>query len=237
MIFRDIQLLTETKYRNTVEEQHLYLQELEQYGYLMHYWENLRDLFCLNIPKNFDFDGMSKLNIQFGGFKGVAYQAPGKDGIAVFKRDDFQFDEFCQLSEKDKDLKSLFYLEDSLRSICEMLDLPEIKLLQIRQISEVIKRQNFEFFRLHKKTSKWNSSRTLRAVTTLHHKKGGIDAEFEVVDKAGHVAFSEKIIEGRFWEAVWFDLWKGYWEGPKFVIDNRVGFEFYSTGNMTKYVI
>lgn len=237
MVLSDIQLITKTQYRNTVEEQHLHLQELEQSRYLMRYWENLRDLFCLHLPKNFELCGVSKLNIQLGDFEGVTYQVPGKDGIAVFKRNDFHFDDFCQLSEEEKDLKSLFYMEDSLINICETLDLPEVKTVQIKQIAGDIKQQNFKFSRNHKKTSKWNSTRTLRAITTLHHKKGGIDVDLEVVDKAGKVVFSDKIVDGRFWESVWFDLWKGYWEGPKFKIENRVGVDFYSTEDMTKVVI
>jgi hypothetical protein len=237
MALSDIQLITKTRYKNTVEEQHLYLKELEQSRYLMRYWENLRDLFGLHLPKDFELDGISKLNIQFGDFEGPKYQSLGKDSIAVFKRNDFHFDEFCQLSEKEKDLKSLFYIEDSLINICNGLEFSDDKTIQIKQIAEDIKKKNFEFTRNYKKTSKWNSSRTLRAITTLHHRKGGIDADLEIIDKTGKVIFSEKIVDGRFWEAVWFDLWRGYWEGQKFRIENRVGEDFYCTEDMTKVVI
>ena len=231
MKFTDVQLVLGLRHKNTPEEQQLFSAELERSRYLMHYWENVRNIFCLNIPKRSDLGGISKLNVKFGEFEGDAFLFPGDDGIATYRRNDFDFDEFQGLSDKDKDLESLQYLEDSLLQTCEYLSLGESSKHQIRQIADSVRQQNFEFSKVHKKTSKWNTSRSLRAVTKLHFKKGGVDAELTVSDRDGNVVLRELIIDSQLWESVWYDLWKGFWEDSAFVIEDRVGSKFYRTAD------
>lgn len=177
----------------------------------MRYWDNVRDLFCLNIPSNVEFLGISKLNIQFGKFEGDYFIAPGKDGIATLLRDDFSFNEFCEMTEEEKDEISLEYIESSLIRICERFDVPSDTRRLFKSAILKIRENGFEQIKIHKKTTKWHRSRKYRAITRIHFRKGGIDANLEFLDSNGVLIYSKKIIEARIWEVVWFDLWKGVW--------------------------
>lgn len=219
MIFRDVQLL---HYGKLGEDR------FEQNRFLMSIWENLRDIFCINLPEKMDLGGISKVNIYLGSFDGSAYESPSSNGIAVFRRADFIFDDFCALSDHEKQEASLFYIENSLLQICQILNTPEKTVHDITAAANTVRANNFELRRVYKKTTKWNKSRSLKAVTELHHKAGGIDAYVFMLDAKENLVAQYKIIEGRFWEAVWFDLWKGYWQGSNFVIENRVGKKYCS---------
>ena len=219
MIFRDVQLLNYGKHSD---------ERLEQNRYLMFYWENLRDIFCINLPNKLDLIGISKLNIQLRNFDGNEYQSPSLDGIATFRRNDFDFDEFCELPDHEKSVKSLYYIEDSLLTVCKKFKAPEETISAIRSAAEAVISSNFEHYRIHKKTTKWNKNRSLRAVTHLHHKNGGIDANLVVTDKLGNIKLKTKILNNQRWEVVWSDLWKGYWKDSSFVIEDRVGKTFSS---------
>ena len=57
MKLRDIQILNNGKHSE---------EKLEQNRFLMFYWENIRNLFCMNLPDDIELFGISKLNIQLG---------------------------------------------------------------------------------------------------------------------------------------------------------------------------
>ena len=97
MIFRDVQLI------DTVLDK-------DQSRYLMSDWENVRDIFCTFLPKKFDFNRISKLNIYRGPFEGEDFKEALGDGIASFHRSDFEFGSFAELSESKKNELSLFYV-------------------------------------------------------------------------------------------------------------------------------
>lgn len=219
MIFRDVQLIY---YGKSAELR------LEQNRFLMEIWENLRNIFCINLPTKLDLGGISKVNIYLGNFDGSAFESPSSNGIAAFRRSDFIFDEFCTLSDHDKQETSLFYIEDSLRQICRILNTPEQTIIDLAAAAAAVREGNFEIRKVYKKTTKWNKNRSLKAVTKLHHKTGGIDVDLFILDPKENIVAQYKIIEGRFWEGVWFDLWKGVWQGSNFVIENRVGTVFCS---------
>lgn len=181
----------------------------------------------MHLPDDIDLLGISKLNIQLGKFEGNPFLGPDNRGIAVFKRSDFSFENFCELSEADKDNESLSYVENSLVSICDQFDVPSIVKGQIRSAAQSVRECGYEYEKIHRKTSRWHKSKKMRAITKLHFKRGGIDAVLEIVDKYGEVVSSHKIIESRFWEAVWFDLWKGIWKENTFVIEGRTGEMFF----------
>ena len=166
--------------------------------------------------------GMSKLNIMLGSFEGEEYLPPSSNGIATFRRNDFSFNEFCELSEQAKDLKSLYYIEDSLIKVCRKLKASDETLTVLKSVAKEVQKSNFVLHRVHKKTTKWNKSRNLRAVTNLQHKKGGIDVEVVISDKQGSILFSQQIVTNQFWHSVWFDFFKGGWDGSTFVIRSRV---------------
>lgn len=223
MKFKDVQLQNSGRHSE---------EKLEQNKYLMFYWENIRNLFCMNLPDDIDLLGISKLNIQLGKFEGDSFLKPDNRGIAVFKRSDFQFEEFRQLSEEDKDDASLNYVEDSLLTICDQFYVPSTVKNVFRRAANSVRECNFEYKKVHPKTSKWHKSKRMRAVTTLHFKKGGIDAVLEILDQEGGIVSRHKIIESGFWEVVWFDLWKGSWKDNSFVIEGRTGetlFEIHSS--------
>jgi len=69
-----------------------------------------------------DLVGISKVNKYLGKFDGEDYIEPSSDGIATFRRDDFEFREFEKLSIQEQNEKSLYYIEDSLLKICDKFD-------------------------------------------------------------------------------------------------------------------
>ena len=214
MIFGDVQLVNAGKHSE---------EKLKQNRYLMDYWENLRDIFCTFIPSKMDLVGISKVNIYLGKFDGEDYIEPSSDGIATFRRDDFEFSEFEKLSTQEQNEKSLYYIEDSLLKICEKFGVSSEVSNQIQEVAQEVLENNFELKRTYKKTTKWNKSRTLRAITILHHKVGGIDVEFSILNKKGEILASHKLMTDAIWNTVWFELFKGSWQDSTFVIENRVG--------------
>ena len=223
MYLKDIHIYKHFKYKNTKEEQHLLLQEMEQDKKYRPYWINIRDLFSMRIPTKFNFLNIFKFNIELDDRTQLEFKLPDKNGIATYVRNDFCLNEFSKLSDLEKNIKTLFYIEDSLINICERYDLTDETVSVIRNIVVSIKDSNFEHFLIHKKTTKWHSGRKYRAVTKLHFKKGGIDANIEIVDKKNNVIISKNILANEFWENIWFVLAKGYWEKESFLIENRVG--------------
>ena len=89
MIFRDVQLVTAGKHSE---------EKLAQNRYLMAYWDNVEDIFCTLLPNKIDLIGISKVNIYLGQFDGKDYISPSSDGIAIFRRDDFDFEHFKSLN-------------------------------------------------------------------------------------------------------------------------------------------
>jgi hypothetical protein len=214
MYFRDVQLLNSGKHSED---------KLKQNRYLMSYWDNVRDQFCLHLADDLELLDISKLNIQFGEFEGEPFTKPDRRGIALFRRNDFIFEDFFALPEDEKEVVSLGYIEDSILSLCKTYSVPTEILDRIQNASKKVRDSGFQHIKTHKKTSKWDKSRKFRAITKLHFKKGGIDAHLEISDKFGDTITSQKIVDSRMWEAVWFDLWKGTWIGNSFVIENRTG--------------
>lgn len=222
MYLRDVQLVNSGKHSE---------EKLEQNQYLMRYWDNVRDQFCLNLPDKLDFLGIAKLNIYLGDFSGPAFEEPDKRGIAIFQRSDFDYSDFVALTEEEKDLISLAYLESSALAVCKEKSAPKKLEDQIKAVAKKVRDSDFQHTKVHKKTSKWNKSRTLRAVTQLCFKKGGVDAYLEIIEKSGNTTSRQKMVESRTWEAVWFDLWKGAWVDDTFVIETRVGDKYFEASS------
>jgi len=216
MIFRDVQLVNGGKHSN---------QKLEQNRYLMKYWDNVQDIFCTFLPNKIDFNGISKLNIYLGDYDGEDYLPPSTDGIASYRRSDFNYSEFCSLTETEKNLKTLFYIEDSISKVGKELKVPNETLDVLKNVAHDVLSNNFEIYKIHKKTTKWNKSRSFRVVTKLHHKVGGIDVDISLLDKQGNALCTSKVESNQIWNSVWFNYFKGTWDGSAFVIENRVGQE------------
>ena len=228
MIFNDVQLLNSGKHSDA---------KLEENVFLMKYWENIRDLFLIYLPDNFDFLGMKKLKVKLGPFEGDAFIPAGEDGIATFKIQNFTYEFFYELSEEEKNEKSLSYIEEALTKICDQFKLPSDIKETVKKTAQLVRENSFEHFRTHSKTSKWHKSRKLRAVTELHFKKGGINATLIITNKSGDIIIKQNIFESKFWESAWFDLWKGYWIDNKFKIENRTGKVYFETRSFDEIAI
>lgn len=222
MIFRDVQLINAGKQSE---------ENLAQNRYLMAYWENLRDIFCTLLPSKFDFYGISKLNIYLGPFEGENFTEASADGIAIYRRCDFDFSEFKKLPEQDKNERSLFYVRDSLLALCKRFELSDQVSEIIRKVSKQVLENNFELKREYKKTTKWNKARNLRAITELNHKVGGIDVNFTLVNKQGVTLAKHCLFSKAIWNTVWFELFVGTWEESNFIIENRVGTRVFTFNN------
>lgn len=223
MYLTDIDIYKTNKYKNTQHEQHLLLIELEQNHYLRNYWENLRDLFCIKLPEKFNFLEISKFNVQLGSFKGDKFVRSREGGVATYKRDDFDFNEFEKLSESEKNLESIRFIRNSLLDVCEIQSVDSSYVELFDRICDEIVEDAFELRRTFSKTTKWNKSRDVRAVTLMHHKVGGIDVSVNFMNKAGDSIYSALVVENQFWESVYFDIWIGYWMDSKFIIENKNG--------------
>jgi len=219
----DIEIYKLLKYRNTEEEQHLLAIELNQNLYLKSYWDNIRDLFCLNLPKKMDFFEISKVNIELGKFEGDKFEISRTNGIATYKIEDFNFNQFEKLSDLEKNIQSLDYIRSSLLDICNILNADTHHINLFNTICDKILSENFELARTFPKTTRWNKSRNIQAVTLMHHKPGGINVSVKFTNKDGDEIYTELIIENRFWESIYFDIWKGYWIDSKFIIENKNG--------------
>jgi hypothetical protein len=216
MIFRDVQLVNGGKHSN---------QKLEQNRYLMKYWDNVQDIFCTFLPNKVDFRGIAKLNVYLGDFEGEEYLSPSTDGIASYRRNDFSYSEFANLTETEKNVKSLYYIEDSILRVGEKLKVPNETLDVLKVAANKVLNSNFEIDLIHKKTTKWNKSRNLRVVTTLHHKVNGIDVDISLLNKEGVTLCSHKVESNQIWNSVWFNYFKGSWDGSAFIVEDRVGEE------------
>lgn len=216
MIFRDVQLVNGGKHSD---------QKLEQNRYLMKYWDNVQDIFCTFLPNKVDFQGIAKLNVNLGDFEGEEYLSPSTDGIASYRRRDFNYSEFVNLSETEKNVLSLYYIEDSILRVGKKFNISNETLDVLKGVANKVLNSNFEMYVTHKKTTKWNKSRSCRVVTTLHHKVGGIDVDISLLNKQGSTLYSQKVELNQIWNSVWFNYFKGTWVGSVFVIENRVGEE------------
>lgn len=214
MIFRDVQLVNGGKHSD---------QKLEQNRYLMKYWDNIQDIFCTFLHNKVDFQGIAKLNVYLGDFEGEEFLPPSRDGIASYRRSDFNYSEFMSLSEAEKNVKSLYYIEDSLLKVSEKLGVSNETLDALKDVANKVLNSSFELFVTHKKTTKWNKSRSYRVVTTLHHKVGGIDVDISLLNKQGVTLYSQKVESNQIWNSVWFNYFKCAWDGSSFVVENRVG--------------
>ena len=221
MYLSDIQIYKVGNYQNTVEEQHLYLLDLEQSKYLMTYWENIRDLFCLKLPQKFNFLNISKFNIRLGDYNGEQFETSKIGGISTFKRNDFDFNEFTELKDKEKNLFSLELVRDSLIKVCQMHGISINVIGVINDICDSIISEEFSLTREFSKTTKWNKSRSLRAVTYMHYKQGGIDVFVEIIDKNGSAKLKALVLENCLWEFIWFEVWKGYWLDSDFILEDK----------------
>ncbi len=214
MRFRDVQLVNRGKYTH---------EKLEQNLALSYYWENVRNLFCIHLESDLEILGISKLNIKLGNFDGEVYEPPAKDGIAIYKRDDFSYQNFSELSEGQKDEKSLFYIQDSLAKICANHKVPKTVIDAVDASAQKVRDNNFEHERNYKKTTKWNKKKSIHAITLLHYKKGGIDATVLFKDKQGNTLKSNKVLANEPWENIWHCLWQCEWTDTLFVIKNKTG--------------
>ena len=158
MYFRDVQILNSGKYSG---------EKLRQNRYLMAYWDNIRDLFCLHLLRHIELAGTSKLNIKFGEFEGEPFLEPDNRGFTTFRRNDFLFNDFFNLPEEEKDIVSLGYIENSVMSICERFNVPSGTQKQFQDVAKKVQASGFEYSRVHKKTSKWHKSKKVRAITSV----------------------------------------------------------------------
>ena len=113
-------------------------------------------------------------------------------------------------------------LADGLRALCKRTGVSAAPGLEA--ISRTAQTQ-FRHQRTLLKLRKSNPSRRVRAEVMITHRRGGTDVSLRLTHRATGLVSEEPLVSGQYWPSIWFDFFRSRWEGPDFVVTDRVGKE------------
>ena len=179
----------------------------------------VQNIFWYQIPKKFEFDRTSKLNIQITSKIPEPKYINIGDGIAIYTFGGFNFKDYFQKSILERNNTILKVLETAISDILKKENLKKMELLKI---IESISANEFQYQTESKKLSKWNKNRSLRASITYVIDQYGQNAFAKIIDKNGIETHNEHLIENHVYE-YYNNLFKTKWTNSSFQIIKRNG--------------
>ncbi|MDT0622671.1 hypothetical protein [Croceitalea vernalis] len=179
----------------------------------------VQNIFWYQIPKKFELDGISKLNIQITSKIPKSNYRNSADGISEYTFGGFDFEKYFKKSIVDKNRTILKVLETA---ISDILKSDKKKSSELLNITKSIAVNGFKYQTESKKLSKWNKNRTLRALVVCSVDENGQNAFVKIVDENGIEVLNEHLIKNNIYE-YYNNLYKTNWTEKKFQILTRDG--------------
>jgi hypothetical protein len=179
----------------------------------------VQDIFWYQIPKKFELNGISKLNIQITSKIPESNFRNSADGISEYTFGGFDFENYFQKNVVDKNRTILKVLETA---ISDILKSDKQKSSELLKITKSIFANGFKYQTESKKLSKWNKNRTLRAFVIYSIDENGQNAFIKIIDKNGNEVLNEHLIKNNIYD-YYNNLYKTNWTENKFQIIKRDG--------------
>src|SRR6478736_2584967 len=171
---------------------------------------NVQDTFLYQIPKKFEFDQISKLNILIT----TSAQENQKftrliDGVVVYNYSGFDFGNYFTLSSKEQNLEILRILRMTIEDIGKnTTDKGEVLL----KITDLILESNFELVQENKRLSKGTTDKKYHATVSLVVNGEGQNAFVDILDKDENKIIHDHLLTSIDQE-FWMDHFSSKWDG------------------------
>jgi hypothetical protein len=181
---------------------------------------NVQDIFFYQIPKKFEFNGISKLNISITlsplrSEKLMRYF----DGIVEYNYSGFDFEKYFLLSRTEQNLAILKILRTAIEDIGKDTgDKREVLL----KITDSILDNDFELKRENKKLSKQTKDKKYNASVSVKVNGEGQNAYVDIFDKDGNHVVHDHLLKNLVYD-FWTNLHSSKWDGHTFKILDRDG--------------
>ncbi len=214
MPLRDIQLTLENR-------------SVKELLYTEQCFENIRNVFCGKLGKNWRAGDVSKLIIKLGSRK-TPPKAVWSGGFWEICRDDFDLAVFMAASKAEQNEIALRLAEISLIELAEYF---HVDPAPVRAAAQATREAGFRHVREYKKASRQHPGNQLMAKVFITYRRGGWGTEAEVrfFDRRKNLLGTESIVKNQLWLTVHFDLWRGAWRDDTFEIVDRVGKTYFKS--------
>lgn len=199
----------------------LFLNHSELEGCAHHAYSHIEFIFPINLPKKYDIDGASKINIIYGApHPPRGWYIPGRENgsISEIYFPDFDPSKIKEAKPKEREIIATELIRDGLINLCKHRKTDSEP---VREAARQTIEAEFRHGWVHTKTSKSTSDRRFRLETHLQIGSEGIDVEF-VFLRSKEIIHREAYPSERFYDSIWFDLWSIEWQGQSAVIRDRV---------------
>jgi len=181
---------------------------------------NVQDMFFYQIPRKFEFEGISKLNILItSSAQGDQRLTKYFDGIVEYNYPGIDFEEYFTFSREEQNHVILRILRETIEDIGkDSADKKEILL----EITDSIINNNFELVRESKKLSKRTRDKKYLAFVSVKVNGEGQNAFIDISDKDGNKIIHEHLLTNLVYD-FWTNLYSSKWDGHTFKILDRNG--------------
>ncbi|QNK78087.1 hypothetical protein H7F37_03105 [Winogradskyella sp. PAMC22761] len=179
----------------------------------------VQNIFWYQIPKKFEFDGISKLNIQITSKIPKSNYRNSTDGISEYTFGGFDFENYFHKNITERNITIIKVLETA---ISDILKADKQKASELLKITKSISANEFKYQTESKKLSKWNKKRSLRASIAYVVDENGQNAFVKIIDKNGIEVLNKHLIKNTVYE-YYNNLFKTNWTEDKFQIIKRDG--------------
>jgi hypothetical protein len=181
---------------------------------------NVQDIFFYQIPKKFEFDKISKLNILITD-KVQENQRLTRmiDGVVVYNYSGFDFENYFTLPSREQNLEILRILRMTIEDIGKnTTDKGEVLL----KIIDSIPKNNFELVQENKKLSKGTRDKKYSSSVSLVVNGEGQNVFVDILDKDENKIIHDHLLTSLDQE-FWIDHFSSKWDGHTFKILYRDG--------------
>ncbi len=177
----------------------------------------VQDIFWYKIPSKFEFHGISKINIRLQESPVVDAFHRYLDGITEYRYGGFDFQNYFEQPTGVRNSIILDVLRAGLKAIP---DVDTEKLNVLLEITNFIKDSNFVYEFESRKLSKYNRSRTVRAIVSFKVDNNGQNAYLKIVSKSGETLRTTHLLKNVLFEYR-DNLRRTRWKGDIFEILNK----------------
>jgi hypothetical protein len=181
---------------------------------------NVQDIFLYQIPRKFEFKGITKMNI-------LITKTPNRDprylkfidGIIEYNYPHFDFEKYFTLSRGQQNLEILKVLRETIEDIGS--DAPDKKEILLK-ITDSILDNDFEFRQESKKLSKRTRDKKYSASVSVKVNGEGQNAYVDILDKDGSQILHDHLLKNLVYDFS-ANLHSSKWDGHTFKILDRNG--------------